>query len=159
MSSIDYPEIFALWTFSKDPAVRMVAGNMDILYHLIKYLEPMQNYNEVVREFKDPRFHKGAMRVCKQQNSSKAVHPGRYYVRVIHPQAVSWPYRMNKPVDKDFDIYGMKLNTSNHQLSHVHSLRNYQHEDLDKLLTEFGYTRFKSKTKNQKLHMLIKHTS
>ena len=66
---------------------------MGVLLHLIKYLKPMQSYNEVVREFKDPRFHKGANRVNRYL--SRSVHPGRCFVRVIYPDArYNWPREM-----------------------------------------------------------------
>ena len=56
-TSLDYPEIFALWAFSSEPAVRAVASNSDAMRQLIKYLKPMQNHNEVIREYNDPRYH------------------------------------------------------------------------------------------------------
>ena len=37
------------------------------------------------------------------------------------------------------------------------SMRSFTHDDLNELLTTLGYTKFASKKKHEKIHMLMKH--
>eukprot|EP01044_Picomonas_judraskeda_P014264 COSAG03_NODE_2248_length_2959_cov_33.941958_1_plen_62_part_00 len=37
------------------------------------------------------------------------------------------------------------------------SMRSFTHDDLNELLTSLGYTKFASKKKHEKIHMLMKH--
>ena len=56
----------------------------DIMELIEVELRPRLKYNQVVREYKDPRFHKSANRITKRVYI-RDVHPGRHYLRVIYP--------------------------------------------------------------------------
>ena len=51
----------------------------DILEMIEIELRPRLKYNQVVREYKDPRFHKSANRITKDVARRYDVHPGRHY--------------------------------------------------------------------------------
>ena len=135
----------------------------DIIAMILTELLPRQRYNRVVTEYKDPRFHKGAARVCKAM-LGKLSHPGRTYLRVIHPVLKSWPeYPIADFKCKAIDLYGLRIVTRSRgwgqglDWSCQSSVRDFTHADLDRLLTELGKKRFKSKLKQDKITMLLKH--
>ena len=139
----------------------------DILELVLIELLPRQRYNQVVREYKDPRFHKGAARVLKAMERSYSAdrsHPGRTYLRVIHPVLTSWPhYPIADFKCKAINIYGLRIKTQPRNWgqgldwSCKSSVRDFTHDDLDRILTELGKKRFKSKLKHDKIAMLMKH--
>ena len=138
----------------------------DIMELILIELLPRQRYNQVVREYKDPRFHKGAARVLKGMDGS---HPGRAYLRVIHPVFTSWPhYPIADFKCKAINIYGLRIKTQPRSgwayQQHLDwsckgSVRDFTHDDLDRILAELGKQRFKSKLKHDKIAMLMKHES
>ena len=94
----------------------------DIMELILIELLPRQRYNQVVREYKDPRFHKGAARVLKGMDGS---HPGRVYLRVIHPVFTSWPHypmrclRSEKREDKQQRAKWCAIRSYKHQLKSI----------------------------------------
>ena len=137
----------------------------DIIGLILIELLPRQKYNQVVREYKDPRFHKGAERVRKAMGGPRSSsHPGRTYLRVIHPVLKSWPTtKISEFKCEAINIYGLRIKTQSHTYgqgtdwSCSSSVRDFTHEDLGRVLTELGKKRFKSKLKQQKITMLLKH--
>ena len=134
----------------------------DILELIEVELRPRLKYNQVVREFKDPRFHKAANRVFKQI-SDREVHPGRQYVRVIYPTLRGFSYWcIDRFKCEDINLHGMLIRTStrhywnNADVTSKQSVRDYTHSDIDAILTSFGVKRFKSLNKNKKLSMVMK---
>ena len=135
----------------------------DIIDLILIELLPRQRYNQVVREYKDPRFHKGTARVLKAMSTQRS-HPGRTYLRVIHPVLKSWPqYPIADYKCKAINVYGLRIETRPRgwgqglDWSCQSSVRDFTHADLDRLLTELGKKRFKSKLKHDKITMLLKH--
>ena len=49
-------DLLTLWRFSKLDSVQQVAQNTDIMRLIFAELEPMFQYNRVVKEYNDPRF-------------------------------------------------------------------------------------------------------
>ena len=144
----------------------------DIMGMILIELLPRQRYNRVVAEYKDPRFHKGAARVLKAMERSYSAdrsHPGRTYLRVIHPVLTSWPhYPIADFKCKAINIYGLRIKTQPRSgwayQQHLDwsckgSVRDFTHDDLDRILAELGKQRFKSKLKHDKIAMLMKHES
>ena len=133
----------------------------DILELIEVELRPRLKYNQVVREFKDPRFHKAANRVFKQI-SDREVHPGRQYVRVIYPTLGGFSYWcIDRFKCEDINLHGMLIRTTaRHYNTDVHvsskySVRDYTHDDIDDILTSLGATRFKSRKKHDKIAMIM----
>ena len=113
--------------------------------------------------FKDPRFHKGAARVRKAMWQA-ASHPGRTYLRVIHPVLRAWAeYPIPDFRCKAINLYGLRIKTQScgwtqaADWSCQSSVRDFTHADLDRILSELGKKRFKSKLKHDKIAMLLKH--
>ena len=131
----------------------------DIMGMILIELLPRQRYNQVVREYKDPRFHKGTARVLKAMSTQRS-HPGRTYLRVIHPVLKSWPqYPIADYKCKAINVYGLRIKTQScgADWSCQSSVRDFTHADLDRILSELGKKRFKSKLKHDKIAMLLKH--
>ena len=82
----------------------------DILELIEIELRPRLKYNQMVREYKDPRFHKSANRITKNRRD---VHPGRHYLRVIYPTFEGFSsYRINRFVCQDINLHGMLIRTT-----------------------------------------------
>ena len=136
----------------------------DILELIEIELRPRLNYNQVVREYKDPRFHKSANRITKRVYR-RDVHPGRHYLRVIYPTFEGFSsYRIDRFKCQDINLHGMLIRTNvryywdHTDVSHVasrQSVRDYTHGDIDDILTSLGATRFKSRKKQDKLTMIM----
>ena len=161
-------DLLMLWRFSRFESVREVAHNPDILKLILTELKPMFQYNRVVTEYNDPRYKAHFKRVFKRANWNRhncPIHPGRWLVHVIYPQLRSWPY-WETPEFKceDINMYGYMIHTTqnrwpsdgNYTLG-SDSMRSFTHDDLNELLTSLGYTKFASKKKHEKIHMLMKH--
>eukprot|EP01046_Picozoa_sp_COSAG06_P036760 COSAG06_NODE_4083_length_4593_cov_1.575211_7_plen_167_part_00 len=161
MSPISKPQLLLYLQLSQIESVYQVAQNPDIMTLILNELEPMWNYNSVVKEFQDPRFHRHTKRL--QNGINKQVHCGRIYLRVIYPKPNHYWYWIQRFKCENINLYGMIINTGKRwqgvDLSPAHdSMRSFNHADLDNLLLAFGYNKFKSKTKGEKIHMLIKHS-
>ena len=75
MSPISKPQLLLYLQLSRIESVYQVAQNPDIMALILNELEPMWNYNSVVKEFQDPRFHRHTKRL--QNDINKQVHSGR----------------------------------------------------------------------------------
>ena len=69
--------------------------------------------------------------------------------------------RMDVSWKNSVNLYGLiaKPDWRSNYYAHVMAnltLNDYTHDDLDRVLTELGYKRFKSKKKPEKIHMLLK---
>ena len=112
-------DLLMLWRFSQFESVRLVAQNADILKLLLAELEPMFQYNRVVNEYNDPRYHAHFKRLFRQANNPGhhcshdcIVHPGRWLVHVIFPQINSWPYWQTPAFQcEDINLYGCMIQT------------------------------------------------
>jgi hypothetical protein len=131
----------------------------DILELIEVELRPRLKYNQVVREYKDPRFHKAANRITKDRRD---VHPGRHYLRVIYPTLHGFSsYRINRFKCQDINLHGMLIRTNirdyntDVDVSSKYSVRDYTHDDIDDILTSIGATRFKSRKKHDKIAMIM----
>ena len=131
----------------------------DILELIEIELRPRLKYNQMVREYKDPRFHKSANRITKNRRD---VHPGRHYLRVIYPTFEGFSsYRINRFVCQDINLHGMLIRTNirdyntDVDVSSKYSVRDYTHDDIDDILTSLGATRFKSRKKPYKIAMIM----
>ena len=131
----------------------------DILELIEIELRPRLNYNQVVREYKDPRFHKSANRITKNRRD---VHPGRHYLRVIYPTFEGFcSYRIDRFKCQDINLHGMLIRTNvrpyntDVDVSSKYSVRDYTHGDIDDILTSLGATRFKSRKKPYKIAMIM----
>ena len=131
----------------------------DIMELIEIELRPRLKYNQVVREYKDPRFHKAANRITKNRRD---VHPGRHYLRVIYPTFEGFSsYRINRFVCQDINLHGMLIRTTARHyntdvdVSSNYSVRDYTHGDIDDILTSLGATRFKSRKKHDKITMIM----
>ena len=131
----------------------------DILELIEIELRPRLKYNQMVREYKDPRFHKAANRITKNRRD---VHPGRHYLRVIYPTFEGFcSYRINRFVCQDINLHGMLIRTTvrhyntDVDVSSNYSVRDYTHGDIDDILTSLGATRFKSRKKPYKIAMIM----
>jgi hypothetical protein len=131
----------------------------DILELIEVELRPRLKYNQVVREYKDPRFHKAANRITKDRRD---VHPGRHYLRVIYPTLHGFSsYRINRFKCQDINLHGMLIRTNirdyntDVDVSSKYSVRDYTHDDIDDILTSIGTTRFKSRKKHDKIAMIM----
>jgi hypothetical protein len=124
-------------------------------------LDGRLNYNRVVREFKDPRFHRGAARVHRHLWNPSEVHMGRTFLYVIYPTIRSAPSTM-RPFNSDqINIHGLRVTSEASYLSsHLSSKRRmdyFTHDDIDKVLVMLGKKRFKSKRKAAKVKMVLDH--
>ncbi len=82
----------------------------DIMELIEIELRPRLKYNQVVREYKDPRFHKSANRITKNRRD---VHPGRHYLRVIYPTFEGFSsYRIDRFKCQDINLHGMLIRTN-----------------------------------------------
>ena len=131
----------------------------DILELIEVELRPRLKYNQVVREYKDPRFHKSANRITKDRRD---VHPGRHYMRVIYPTLHGFSsYRIERFKCQDINLHGMLIRTNirdyntDVDVSSKYSVRDYTHDDIDDILTSIGATRFKSRKKHDKIAMIM----
>jgi hypothetical protein len=131
----------------------------DILELIEVELRPRLKYNQVVREYKDPRFHKAANRITKDRRD---VHPGRHYLRVIYPTLHGFSsYRIERFKCQDINLHGMLIRTNirdyntDVDVSSKYSVRDYTHDDIDDILTSIGATRFKSRKKHDKIAMIM----
>ena len=131
----------------------------DILELIEVELRPRLKYNQVVREYKDPRFHKAANRITKDRRD---VHPGRHYLRVIYPTLHGFSsYRIERFKCQDINLHGMLIRTNirdyntDVDVSSKYSVRDYTHDDIDDILTSLGATRFKSRKKHDKIAMIM----
>jgi hypothetical protein len=134
----------------------------DILELIEVELRPRLKYNQVVREYKDPRFHKAANRITKDVARRYDVHPGRHYLRVIYPTFEGFSsYRIDRFKCQDINLHGMLIRTTARHyntdvdVSSNYSVRDYTHSDIDDILTSLGATRFKSRKKHDKLTMIM----
>ena len=131
----------------------------DILELIEVELRPRLKYNQVVREYKDPRFHKAANRITKD---IRDVHPGRHYLRVIYPTLNGFStYRIDRCKCQDINLHGILIRTTvrdyntDVDVSSKYSVRGYTHDDIDDILTSIGATRFKSRKKHDKIAMIM----
>ena len=131
----------------------------DILELIEIELRPRLKYNQMVREYKDPRFHKAANRITKNRRD---VHPGRHYLRVIYPTLEGFSsYRIDRFKCHDINLHGMLIRTNvrhyntDVDVSSKYSVRDYTHDDIDDILTSLGATRFKSRKKPYKIAMIM----
>ena len=131
----------------------------DILELIEIELRPRLKYNQMVREYKDPRFHKAANRITKNRRD---VHPGRHYLRVIYPTLEGFSsYRIDRSKCQDINLHGMLIRTTvrhyntDVDVSSNYSVRDYTHGDIDDILTSLGATRFKSRKKPYKIAMIM----
>ena len=131
----------------------------DILELIEIELRPRLKYNQMVREYKDPRFHKSANRITKNRRD---VHPGRHYLRVIYPTLHGFSsYRIERFKCQDINLHGMLIRTNirdyntDVDVSSKYSVRDYTHDDIDDILTSIGATRFKSRKKHDKIAMIM----
>ena len=131
----------------------------DILELIEIELRPRLKYNQMVREYKDPRFHKAANRITKNRRD---VHPGRHYLRVIYPTFEGFcSYRIDRFKCQDINLHGMLIRTNvrhyntDVNVSSNYSVRDYTHGDIDDILTSLGATRFKSRKKPYKIAMIM----
>ena len=131
----------------------------DILELIEVELRPRLKYNQVVREYKDPRFHKAANRITKDRRD---VHPGRHYLRVIYPTLHGFSsYRIERFKCQDINLHGILIRTTvrdyntDVDVSSKYSVRGYTHGDIDDILTSLGATRFKSRKKHDKIAMIM----
>ena len=134
----------------------------DILELIEIELRPRLKYNQVVREYKDPRFHKAANRITKEVARRRDVHPGRHYLRVIYPTFEGFSsYRIDRFKCQDINLHGMLIRTTvrhyntDVDVSSKYSVRDYTHGDIDDILTSLGATRFKSRKKHDKITMIM----
>ena len=134
----------------------------DILELIEVELRPRLKYNQVVREYKDPRFHKAANRITKEVARRRDVHPGRHYLRVIYPTLHGFSsYRINRFKCQDINLHGMLIRTNirdyntDVDVSSKYSVRDYTHDDIGDILTSLGATRFKSRKKPYKIAMIM----
>lgn len=133
----------------------------DILELIEIELRPRLKYNQMVREYKDPRFHKSANRITKRVYR-RDVHPGRHYLRVIYPTFEGFSsYRIDRFDCQDINLHGMLIRTTARHyntdvdVSSKYSVRDYTHDDIDDILTSLGATRFKSRKKHDKIAMIM----
>jgi len=156
--------LIMLWRSSQYDSVREVAQNPDIMRLIMKELDPMFQYNRVVKEYNDPRF-KAHFRRLWQKCGDRHVHPGRWLVSVVYPSLNRWPYWSVKHfAGEDINLHGCVIRTqekrwpadNNFERSYD-SVSSFTHEDLNRILTSYGYKSFASKKKGQKIHMLMKH--
>ena len=133
----------------------------DIMELIEVELRPRLKYNQVVREYKDPRFHKSANRITKRVYR-RDVHPGRHYLRVIYPTFEGFcSYRIDRFKCQDINLHGMLIRTNirdyntDVDVSSKYSVRDYTHDDIDDILTSIGATRFKSRKKHDKIAMIM----
>ena len=131
----------------------------DIMELIEVELRPRLKYNQVVREYKDPRFHKAANRITKDRRD---VHPGRHYLRVIYPTLHGFSsYRIERFKCQDINLHGILIRTTvrdyntDVDVSSKYSVRGYTHDDIDDILTSIGATRFKSRKKHDKIAMIM----
>ena len=131
----------------------------DILELIEIALRPRLKYNQMVREYKDPRFHKSANRITKNRRD---VHPGRHYLRVIYPTFEGFcSYRIDRFKCQDINLHGILIRTTvrdyntDVDVSSKYSVRGYTHDDIDDILTSIGATRFKSRKKHDKIAMIM----
>ena len=131
----------------------------DILELIEIELRPRLKYNQMVREYKDPRFHKSANRITKNRRD---VHPGRHYLRVIYPTLNGFStYRIDRCKCQDINLHGILIRTTvrdyntDVDVSSKYSVRDYTHDDIDDILTSLGATRFKSRKKPYKIAMIM----
>ena len=78
-----------LWRFSEYDSVREVAQNRDVLKLVLAWLQPLFDYNRVVREYSDPRIHSAHRRLWEKkesQTTDRDIHPGRWLVHITYPQ-------------------------------------------------------------------------
>lgn len=136
----------------------------DIWEMIFVQLEPRLNYNSVVREYSDPRFHKGASRVHRSMFSNANVHYGRVLVYVIYPTTDPSPHQIRSFPSEAINIYGLRLRSRERSTFFNHGASNYEtdmsefkHSDLDRTLSQLGEKRFKSKNKKSKIQMLLKY--
>ena len=158
-------DLLMLWRFSKFESIQEVAQNPDIMRLIFAELEPMFQYNRVVKEYNDPRFKSHFRRVYKESEADD-VHPGRWLVHIIHPQLQHWPYYLVRQFKcEDINLYGCMIQTTDrHWRTHFDlelsydSMRSFTHDDLNTILASYGYTGFSSKKKHEKIHILMKHS-
>ena len=131
----------------------------DILELIEIELRPRLKYNQMVREYKDPRFHKSANRITKNRRD---VHPGRHYLRGIYPTFEGFSsYRIDRFKCQDINLHGILIRTTvwhyntDVDVSSKYSVRDYTHDDIDDILTSLGATRFKSRKKPYKIAMIM----
>jgi hypothetical protein len=131
----------------------------DILELIEIELRPRLKYNQMVREYKDPRFHKAANRITKNRRD---VHPGRHYLRVIYPTLEGFSsYLIDRFKCQDINLHGMLIRTTARHyntdvdISSNYSVRDYTQRDIDDILTSLGATRFKSRKKPYKIAMIM----
>ena len=89
---LDKLDLLMLWHFSEYDSVREVAQNRDVLKLVLAELQPLFDYNRVVREYKDPRIHRAHRRLWKSDTPGTDIHPGRWLVHITYPQLIAWPY-------------------------------------------------------------------
>ena len=158
-------DLVMLWRMSQFESVREVAQNPDILKLIFAEVDPMFQYNQVVKEYNDPRFKAHFRRVFKESQSND-VHPGRWLVHIIYPQLKHWPYYLVPEFKcESINLYGCMIETTDrHWRTDDHlelsydSMRSFTHDDLNQLLTSLDYTGFTSKKKHEKIHILMKHS-
>ena len=85
-------------------------------------------------------------------------HPGRFLIRIIYPTFETAPRNLDCRLSQSINIYGYQVYTQTDEQGNVYDISPvFTHDDLNTLLSGFGYTRFKSKKKPDKIRMLMKH--
>ena len=126
-------------------------------------MDPQIDYQKVVDEFNDPRFRKWAERYHRGSYSHTMRHPGRSWVRVLYPRERGCS---SMPQDPSVDVYGLHWRSrvpgryfDNSTACNYILEGQFTHDDLDRVLTELGAKRFKSKPKAEKITLLMKTKS
>ena len=103
MCPISKQQLLLLLQFSQTDSIYQVAQNPDIMGLILRELEPMWDYNKIVQEFKDPRFHRHATRLIKDMSEEKrsTVHPGRVFYCASYTRK---RYAIGRVGSKDFGV-------------------------------------------------------
>ena len=153
-------QLATLMSMSDTEALRAAASNTEVMRCIFHFMDPQIDYQKVVSEFNDPRFKQWAERYHRGMHAHATRHPGRSWVRVLYPRHTG----MNSmPQDPSVDVYGLQWRSRDrHRYFDNGTAADYllegrfTHEDLDRVLTELGVKRFKSKPKAEKITMLMK---
>eukprot|EP01043_Picozoa_sp_COSAG02_P009668 COSAG02_NODE_331_length_24480_cov_22.114720_4_plen_133_part_00 len=127
-----------LWRMSRFESVREVAQNPDILRLIFAQLDPMLQYNRVVREFHDPRYKAHFKRLFTASRNNDEIHPGRWLVHIIYPQVSGWPYWLTPKFKcEDINLYGCMIKTTRTNWTNNHFELEYNSRDCEGIRTLF----------------------
>ena len=157
-------QLGTLMSMSGIESVRMAAANTEVMRHIFQHIDPQIDYSKVVEEFSDPRFQKWAAQYRRKvygryYGSKYENHPGRSWIRVLYPQPQSHFTNLTDSWNNPVNLYGLIAHRQRFAPTTVYNLtlENSTHDDLDRVLTQLGYKRFKSKRKQDKIRMLLRH--